>query len=158
MSQNALNYETPLPAGRSQSGVRTALSVMMFLEFFIWGAWYVSTAPYMTAAGMGEHIGTAYTLSPIAAIVAPFFLGMIADRFFPSEKVLAVMHLLGAVAMFAVPAAAKAGPTPFLLVILVHCICFMPTINLTNSIGFANLANQEKDFPKIRVFGTAGWI
>src|SRR3954470_9812049 len=80
MSQNALNYESPLPVGRSQSGVRTALSVMMFLEFFIWGAWYVSMGPYMAAAGMGSHIGTAYTLSPIAAIVAPFFLGMIADR------------------------------------------------------------------------------
>jgi nucleoside transporter len=158
MSQNAVDYQSTLPAGRSAASVRTALSVMMFLEFFIWGAWYVSTAPYMTAAGMGAHIGTAYTLSPIAAIVAPFFLGMIADRFFPSEKVLAVMHLLGAAAMFAVPAAAKAGPTPFLLVILVHCVCFMPTINLTNSIGFANLSNQEKEFPKIRVFGTAGWI
>jgi nucleoside transporter len=131
---------------------------MMFLQFFVWGAWYVSTAPYMRKMGMGGYIGRAYTLSPIAAIIAPFFLGLIADRFFASERVLALMTLLGAGAILAVPAAANAGPIPFLGVILLHCLCFMPTINLANSVEFENLTNQEKQFPMIRVFGTAGWI
>jgi nucleoside transporter len=131
---------------------------MMFLEFFVWGAWYVTTGNYMTAAGMTEQIKYAYMLSPIAAIVSPFFLGMIADRFFASERVLAVLHLIGGAAMLSVPSAAKAGPAAFLAVILIHCLCFMPTINLTNSIAFANLTNQEKQFPYIRVFGTLGWI
>jgi nucleoside transporter len=155
MSQAALN---PSVASTSQRNITIRLKIMMFLEFFIWGAWYVSTAPYMRTFGMGEHIGRFLTLSPIAAIIAPFFLGLIADRFFASERVLAVMHLLGAAAMFAVPSAAKAGPFAFLGVVLLHCICFMPTINLTNSVAFANLTNQEKQFPMIRVFGTVGWI
>src|SRR5690349_2967033 len=99
-------------------GIQIRLSIMMFLQFFVWGAWYVSTAPYMRAMGMGGYIGRAYTLSPIAAIVAPFFLGLIADRFFASERVLAVMHLLGAVAILLVPTAAKSGAVPFLLLIL----------------------------------------
>lgn len=154
-----LNYQTPLPLQRSTADVRIRLSIMMFLEFFIWGAWYVSMGPYMAARGMSDKsIGTAYTLSPLAAIIAPFFLGLIADRFFASERVLAVMHLLGGVAMLAVPLVATRGTSAFLVMILIHCICFMPTINLTNSVGFANLINQEKEFPMIRVFGTAGWI
>src|SRR5512138_3542977 len=136
------------PSARSApSGVFVRLSVMMFLEFFIWGAWYVTTGNYMTGAGMTAEIKYAYMLSPIAAIVSPFFLGMIADRFFASERVLAVLHLIGGAAMLSVPTAAKAGPAAFLAVILVHCLCFMPTINLTNSIAFANLTNQEKQFP-----------
>jgi nucleoside transporter len=154
-----LDYQTPLPLQRSTPDVRIRLSIMMFLEFFIWGAWYVSMGPYMAARGMSDQsIGTAYTLSPLAAIIAPFFLGLIADRFFASERVLAVMQLLGGAAMLAVPFVATRGTGPFLIMILIHCICFMPTINLTNSVGFANLINQEKEFPMIRVFGTAGWI
>jgi nucleoside transporter len=155
MSQVASPALMPSADARS---IQIRLSIMMFLQFFVWGAWYVSTAPYMRGLGMTGYIGRAYTLSPIAAIIAPFFLGLIADRFFASERVLAVMHLLGAVAILCVPAAAKSGPVPFLLLILLHCICYMPTINLTNSISFANLTDQEKQFPMIRVFGTAGWI
>jgi len=158
MTQSTLN--PALPADDAVAFPDFRLCVMMFLEFFIWGAWYVSMGPFMAKRGMSdEAIGTAYTLSPIAAIIAPFFLGLIADRFFASERVLAVMHLLGGVAMLAVPAvAAQSGTNAFLWLILAHCICFMPTINLTNSVGFANLTNQEKQFPMIRVFGTAGWI
>jgi nucleoside transporter len=159
MSENVINYETPLPLKKSAADIQIRLSIMMFLEFFIWGAWYVSMGPYMAARNMSDaSIGTAYTLSPLAAIIAPFFLGLIADRFFASERVLAVMHLLGGVAMLAVPFVAAKGTGAFLGMILFHCICFMPTINLTNSVGFANLNNQEKEFPMIRVFGTAGWI
>jgi nucleoside transporter len=158
MSESTLNYARPADDRVAFPDLR--LCIMMFLEFFIWGAWYVSMGPFMDKRGMSnEAIGTAYTLSPIAAIIAPFFLGLIADRFFSSERVLAVMHLLGGVAMLAVPTvAAQSGTGAFLWLILAHCVCFMPTINLTNSVGFANLANQEKQFPMIRVFGTAGWI
>jgi nucleoside transporter len=160
MNETVLNSQASLPAGQTSTDVKIRLSIMMFLEFFIWGAWYVSMGPYMAARGMSDSdIGTAYTLSPIGAIIAPFFLGLIADRFFSSERVLAVMSLLAGVAMLAVPAvAAKSGAGAFLWLILLHCICFMPTINLTNSVAFANLADQEKQFPLIRVFGTAGWI
>src|SRR4051812_30076756 len=92
----SLGHQTPLD-------VQIRLSVMMFLEFFIWGAWYVSMGPFMGEHGMGSVIGRAYTLAPFAAIISPFFLGMIADRFFASQRVLGVMHLLGALTMFAIP-------------------------------------------------------
>jgi nucleoside transporter len=137
------------------------LSVMMFLEFFIWGAWYVTMSSFMTEAGMASKIGIAYMLCPIAALISPFFLGMIADRFFPSEKVLAVLMLIGGIAMFFVPsvsAARNQGTGPFLMIILVHALCYMPTLGLTNTIAFANMTNQEKQFPMVRVFGTLGWI
>jgi len=159
MSETVLDYRSPV-AGADARGVQIRLSIMMFIEFFIWGSWYVSMGPYLAARKMSDtDIGTAYTLSPIGAIIAPFFLGLIADRFFSSERVLAVMQFIGGVAMLAVPTvAAKGGTGPFLWLILLHCVCFMPTINLTNSVSFANLADQEKQFPMIRVFGTAGWI
>ena len=134
------------------------LCTMMFLEFFVWGAWYVTMSTFMTEAGMASRIGWAYMLCPLAAIISPFFLGMVADRFFSSEKVLAVLMLIGGAAMFLVPGAAKGGVGPFLAVILVHALCYMPTLGLTNTIAFANMTNQEKQFPLVRVFGTLGWI
>jgi nucleoside transporter len=151
---------TTLDAPPSKSGatIATLLSAMMFLEFFIWGAWYVTMSTFMTEAGMASRIGLAYMLCPIAAIISPFFLGMVADRFFASEKVLAVLQIIGGGAMFLVPSAARAGVGPFLGVILIHALCYMPTLGLTNTIAFANMTNQEKQFPIIRVFGTWGWI
>ncbi len=134
------------------------LSVMMFLQFFVWGAWYVTVGNYMKAHGMFDQVGWAYTVAPIAAIVSPFFLGFIADRYFPSERVLAALHLLGAVAMFLVPTAASIGPTAFILMLLVHTLCYMPTLGLTNTLAFHNIDDQEKEFPVVRVFGTIGWI
>jgi nucleoside transporter len=173
MSDIALNAQ--LSGHLTSTQIQVRLSVMMFLQFFIWGAWYVSMGPFMAEHGMGAVIGRAYTLAPFAAIISPFFLGMIADRFFPSQRVLGVMHLLGAVAMLAIPAvipatipnpapnaaplpAPGASAAPFLALIFVHSLFYMPTINLTNSVAFANLTNQEKQFPYIRVFGTLGWI
>lgn len=134
------------------------LSVMMFLQFFVWGAWYVTVGNYMKAHGMFDQVGWAYTVAPIAAILSPFFLGFIADRYFASEKVLAVLHLLGAVAMFFVPTAASISPTAFILALLVHTLCYMPTLGLTNTLAFHNIDDQEKEFPVVRVFGTIGWI
>ncbi|MGB7158340.1 MAG: MFS transporter [Tepidisphaeraceae bacterium] len=146
------------PTAAGPAGATARLSVMMFLQFFIWGAWYVTTSTFMTEAGMATKIGIAYTLCPLAALISPFFLGMVADRFFASERVLGVLHILGGVAMFFVPSAAQVGATPFLLIILAHALFYMPTLGLTNTIAFANMTNPEKQFPLVRVFGTLGWI
>ncbi|MCA9238873.1 MAG: MFS transporter [Planctomycetales bacterium] len=154
---------------------------MMFLQFFVWGAWYVSMTGFITDSGMGDLTGAAYTVGPLAAILAPFFLGMIADRFFASEKVLGVLHLLGGALLMAAPMAAAAFSLPaapenaslfytvvlhdlsayyqpFVLLLLGHMLCYMPTLGLTTSLALHNLENQEKQFPIIRVLGTIGWI
>ena len=135
------------------------LSVMMFLEFFVWGAWYVTVGNYMTNIGMSDVIYWAYTVGPIGAIVSPFFLGMVADRFFPTEKILGVLHLIGGVAMFLAPFAAEGGSTAgFIVLLLIHTLCYMPTIGLANALVFHHVNRPEKEFPLIRVFGTIGWI
>ncbi len=135
------------------------LSVMMFLEFFVWGAWYVTVGNYMTNIGMSDVIYWAYTVGPIGAIVSPFFLGMVADRFFSTERILGTLHLIGGVAMFLAPFAAESGSTTgFIVLLLIHTLCYMPTIGLVNTLAFHHLSNQEKEFPLIRVFGTLGWI
>jgi nucleoside transporter len=131
---------------------------MMFLEFFIWGAWYVTMSTFMTEMKMTGSIKWAYMLCPLAGLISPFFLGIVADRFFSSERVLAVLQLIGGAAMFLIPSAAAHGSSAFLGVILIHALCYMPTLGLTNTIAFANMTNQEKQFPMIRVLGTIGWI
>lgn len=142
--------------------VGARLSAMMFLEFFVWGAWYVTVGNYMGAHGMTDGIAWAYTVGPIAAIISPFFLGMVADRFFATERVLAATHILGGLALLAAPAVAaqqKPGDYwPFVGVLALHMLCFMPTLGLTNTISFHHVSNAEKQFPLIRVFGTIGWI
>src|SRR5881398_2413366 len=129
----------------------------MFLQFFIWGAWYTTVGNYMSAHGMAKLAYLPYTVNPIAAIVAPFFLGLVADRYFATEKVLGVLHLLGGFVMFAVPRAAGA-PVVFILLLLFYNLCYMPTLGLANSLAFHHIQSQEKQFPLIRVFGTIGWI
>jgi len=136
---------------------RAKLSTMMFLQFFIWGAWYTTIAVYMTQHGMEKLTYWPYTVNPIAAIVAPFFLGLVADRYFATEKVLGTLHLLGGVVMFAVPRFTGA-PTVFILLLLLYNLCYMPTLGLANSLAFHHIQAQEKQFPLIRVFGTIGWI
>ena len=140
-------------------GIR--LSIMMFLEFFVWGAWYVTVGNYMGANGMGDAIYWAYTVGPIAAIVSPFLLGMVADRFFSSERVLAVLMVIGGAALYYAPHVVGPdgeGSKTFILLLLLHMLCYMPTLGLTNTIAFSHLKNQEVWFPLVRVFGTLGWI
>lgn len=137
--------------------VRLRLSTMMFLQFFIWGAWYTTIAVYMTQHGMEKLTYWPYTVNPIAAIVAPFFLGLVADRYFATEKVLGTLHVLGGIVMFAVPRF-TGSPTVFILLLLLYNLCYMPTLGLANSLAFHHIADQEKQFPLIRVFGTIGWI
>lgn len=137
--------------------LQTKLSLMMFLEFFIWGAWYSTVAVYMSVNGMENLTHWPFTVNPIAAIIAPFFVGFIADRYFATEKVLGFLHILGAVFMFLTPMAVN-SPLVFILLLLAYNICYMPTMSLANSLSFHHIDDQEKDFPIIRVFGTIGWI
>ena len=110
----------------------------------------------MQTVEMGEMINWAYSLGPISAIIAPFFLGMVADRFFDSEKVLGVLCLVAGVAMLAMPQFAGTGF--FLPLLFIHALCYFPTLGLTASLSFHHLTNQEKEFPVVRVFGTIGWV
>src|SRR5688500_11807705 len=139
------------------SGVMTRLSIMMFLQFFVWGAWYTTIAVYMTSEGMGTLTHWPYTVNPIAAIAAPFFVGLVADRFFPTERVFGILHLLGGVLLLAAPQTVG-NSTLFIVMLLLYNLCYMPTIALSNSLAFHNIADQEKQFPRIRVWGTIGWI
>ena len=144
-------------ANSANSAISTRLSAMMFLQFFIWGAWYVTIGNYMAAQGMADLTHWPYTVNPVAAIVAPFFLGLVADRFFATERVLGVLHIIGGLIMLTVPQA-TGSPLLFILLLLLYNICYMPTLGLANSLAFHNIQNQEKQFPLIRVFGTVGWI
>src|SRR5690242_523561 len=131
-------------AGGAAGAVGVRLSVMMFLQFFVWGAWYVSMTGWMGVRGLGGLIPWAYTVGPIAAVISPFFLGMVADRFFPTQRVLGVMHVLGGAVLLAVPAVigSLSGEQPaglfhpFILMLLVHMLCYMPTLGLTASLSF----------------------
>jgi len=182
-----------------QAGPTGRLSAMMFLQFFIWGAWYTMVGQYLEVIGMSDAIGWVYTVGPLAAMISPLFLGMVADRFFSSERVLAVLMAAGGVAMLLAPAVARScseawaetlreltggdsakqaeaikeaygdgylgifppiipDHLPFVGILFLHMLCYMPTLGLTNAIAFRNIRSQERQFPVIRVFGTIGWI
>lgn len=135
------------------------LSLMMFLQFFIWGSWSVTLGLVMTQYNMSLLIGDAFSAGPIASILSPFVLGMLVDRFFASQKVLAVMHLAGAAILWFVPQALISENGSLLIGLLFgYTLCYMPTLALTNNIAFHSLASSEKSFPVVRVFGTIGWI
>lgn len=139
------------------------LALMMFLQFFVWGSWYSTVSNYLLARDLGDDIAWAFTVGPIAAILAPFFLGMVADRFFATERVLAVMHFLGGIALVAAPAViglwdGEGWSSPIIVFLFLHMLFYMPTLGLINTLAFHNLTNREKQFPMIRVFGTIGWI
>lgn len=131
------------------------LSLMMFVQYLIWGAWAPTLGNYMASIGLGDQINFAYALHPIACIIGPFFLGLVADRFFDSEKLLGVLMLIAGGAMLAMPSAA--GTEFFIPLLALHALCFFPTLGLTASLAFHHLKNQEKEFPWVRVFGTFGW-
>jgi nucleoside transporter len=136
---------------------KVRLSGMMFLEFFIWGAWYTAIAVYMTHEGMSDLTHWPFTVVPLAAIIAPFFVGLVADRYFSTEKVLGFLHFFGGIFMLLTPLFVD-NPVMFILMLFLFNLCYMPTINLANSCAFHHIEDQEKEFPIIRVFGTIGWI
>ncbi len=140
------------------ASVRVRLSVMMFFQFFIWGAWFVTLSTFL-GQGLnfdGTQIGAAYTTMPWGAIVAPFIVGMVADRFFAAEKVLGVMHLAGAGVLWA--ASGATTPTQVFWILLAYALTYNPTLALVNAISFHQMASPAKQFPAVRVFGTIGWI
>jgi nucleoside transporter len=143
--------------------VRTRLSVMMFLQYFVWGAWGVTLATYLSnATANGKRIfsdtfvGDAYGTSAIAAMITPFFVGLIADRYFSTERLLCVLHLMGAGIIWYL--STIVSPQPFYIVMILYFVTYMPTLALTNSLSFHHLDDPSKQFPAIRLMGTIGWI
>ncbi|HET7115058.1 MAG TPA: MFS transporter, partial [Hanamia sp.] len=137
---------------------RLQLSVMMFLEFFIWGAWFVTLGTFLinNLHASGAETGAVFSTQSWGAIVAPFIIGLIADRYFNAEKILAILHIVGAVLMYQMFKAPNVAV--FYPYVLGYMILFMPTLALVNSISFNQMKDTEKEFPPVRVWGTIGWI
>ncbi|MEW6207502.1 MAG: nucleoside permease [Acidobacteriota bacterium] len=133
------------------------LSVMMFLQFFVWGAWFVTLGTHLGEIKFsGSQIGYAYLMNNIAAIISPFFVGMIADRFFASQKVMGVLHLAGAVIMYFSSDITSVGA--LIGGLFLYNLAYMPTLALVNAVSFRQMENPDAQFPKVRVWGTIGWI
>src|SRR5436190_7978232 len=154
--------------------IRLKLILMMVLEFFIWGAWFPLIFGYLPSLGFSAaQQSWILNAFPIAAIVGMFFSNQFADRNFAAEKFLAVSHLIGGLAMVGLAfikapaavdglAAGAGNPNapfwPFFFLMLVHCLLYVPTISITNSIAFANMKDPQKEFGIVRMGGTIGWI
>lgn len=133
------------------------LSLMMFLEFFVWGAWFVTLGAHLGNLGFsGSQISYIYLMNNIAAIISPFFIGMIADRFFASQKVMGVLHLLGGVILYLSADLTTLGP--LVIGLLLYNLTYMPTLALVNAVSFKQMEKPDAQFPKVRVWGTLGWI
>ncbi|CAN5424054.1 nucleoside permease [soil metagenome] len=140
-----------------KSTTRVQLSIMMFLQFIVWGAWYGQLSKYLfTINFTGAQVGNIYATFSIAMIISPFFIGMLADRFFSAQKVLGVLNLIGAGLLFLLTTITDYDL--FYWVMLLYCLTFAPTIALTASISMRQMKNPEKEFPPIRVLGTIAWI
>src|SRR5258705_11115353 len=141
-----------------KNSVRIQLSLMMFMNFFIWGIWFVTMGTYLGTAlkAQGVQIGAAYGTQALGAIIAPFIIGLIADRFFAAQKILGVLHLAGAGLMYYL--STLSDFSSFYPVLLIYMIIYMPTLALVNAISFKQMTNPEKEFSFIRLWGTIGWI
>lgn len=141
-----------------KSITRVQLSLMMFLEFFIWGGWFVTLGTYLSAnlSASDSQKASVFSTQSWGAIIAPFIIGLIADRFINAEKILGVLHIAGAILMYQMYASESISA--FYPYVLVYMILYMPTIALANSVSFNQMKDPEKEFSLIRVFGTIGWI
>jgi nucleoside transporter len=140
------------------TAIRTRLSVMMFVQYFIYGSWLVTLGTFLgnSLHATGTQVGLAYMTPAIAAIISPFIVGMVADRFFSTERVLAFLHLVGGVLLYY--ATTQTTFDGFAVIFLLYTLCFMPTLALTNSLSFDNMEDPGREFPRIRVLGTIGFI
>jgi nucleoside transporter len=131
---------------------------MMFLNYVIWGAWYVTIDTYLhtTLKFSGTQTAAVFGTTALASMISPFFVGLIADRFFSSEKVLAFLHFVGLILLYCVTRATSFGAVYGLM--FAYCLCYFPTISLTNSLTLQHINDPGRDFPLIRVFATLGWI
>jgi nucleoside transporter len=137
--------------------IRLHLSVLFFLQFFIWGTWGVSMGSWMGQLGFSAtQIGNAFGATSIAAMISPFFVGAIADRFFQAQRLLGTLHVVGGLALAAAGCTKTYGA--FFPLLLVHTLCYMPTLALANTVAFAQMQDAAKGFGSIRLMGTFGWI
>ena len=142
----------------SQTSIKLRLSVFMFLQYFIWGAWYVSMGAYLanTLKFEGGQIGLAYGAFAIGAMISPFLVGLIADRYFASEKLLAVFGILGGVVLCLLPRCTTFAT--FYPTLILYCALYVPTLALGNSLSLHHLANPKVDFPRVKMLSAVGWI
>jgi nucleoside transporter len=140
------------------NAIRARLSLMMFVQYFIYGAWLVTLGTFLgkSLGATGTQVGLAYMMPAIAAMLSPFIVGMVADRFFATERVLAALHLVGGILLYL--ATVQSTFQGFAWLFLAYTLCFMPTLALTNSISFDNMKDPGAEFPRIRVLGTIGFI
>ncbi|MES2651880.1 MAG: nucleoside permease [Bacteroidota bacterium] len=140
------------------STIRIKLSFMMFLEFFIWGSWFVTLGTFLATnlQATGPETGSVFSTQSWGAIIAPFIIGLIADRYFNAEKILGVLHIIGAILMYQMYNAADMSV--FYPYVLGYMILYMPTLALVNSVSFNQMKDPEKEFSSIRIWGTIGWI
>src|ERR1700722_19680995 len=138
--------------------MRARLSVMMFLEYFIWGVWYVTLGTWLGQQlhFSGKEIGLAAGTTALGAMISPFLVGLMADEWFATQRLLAALHGIGGVLLWI--ASAQTGFGPMYLILLIYSLCYMPTMALTNSLSFRQMKDPKQDFGSIRVLGTAGWI
>ena len=138
--------------------MKSRLSLMMFLQYFIWGAWYVTFGTWLATAlhFSGQQIAWAAGTTAIGAILSPFFIGLIADKYFSSQHVLGALHAIGAVLLW--QTTQQATFVTVFATLLLYSICFMPTLALTNSLAFRQMQDTQRQFAQIRAFGTIGWI
>jgi len=138
--------------------IRIKLSVMMFLEFFIWGAWFVTLGTFLgnNLKASGSETAAVFSTQSWGAIIAPFIIGLIADRYFNAEKILGILHLAGAFLMYQMYQSTDVGM--FYIYVLSYMVLYMPTLALVNSVAFNQMKDAEKEFANIRVWGTIGWI
>ena len=138
--------------------IKVRLGLMMFLQYFIWGGWYVTFTTWLsqTLHFSGTQVGIAAGATAVGAMVSPFFVGLVADRFFATQRVLAALHFTGAIVLYA--ASRQSEFSTLYTLVLIYCVCFMPTLALTNSLAFRQMRDPQAEFGAIRVLGSGGWI